>query len=86
METQLRKHQFLPEKHLGTLYQVPSAKRLWMKSGPALDRIGRQMPTFLASGAFMVEATKLVYPPKGKIETKKSVRPVGVLSPAAKPV
>ena len=86
LETQLRKHQFLPEKHLGTLYQVPSAKRLWMKSGPALDRIGRQMPTFLASGAFMVEATKLVYPPKGKIETKKSVRPVGVLSPAAKPV
>ncbi len=86
LETQLRKHQFLPERHLGALYQVPSAKRLWMKSAPALERIGRGMPSFIASGAFMVEATKLVYPPKGKVLPKRSVQPVGVLNPSAKPV
>ncbi|MEM9578670.1 MAG: methyltransferase domain-containing protein [Pseudomonadota bacterium] len=86
LETQLRKHQFLPERHLGALYQVPSAKRLWMKSGPALERIGRGMPTFIASGAFMVEATKLVYPPKGKVLPQRSVQAVGVLNPSAKPI
>jgi SAM-dependent methyltransferase len=86
LETQLHKHQFLPERHLGALYQVPSGKKLWMKSGPALERIGRRMPTFIASGAFMVEATKLVYPPKGKVLPNRAVKAVGVLNPAAKPV
>lgn len=86
LETQLRKHQFLPERHLGALYQMPSAKQIWMKSAPALERIGRRMPTFLAGGAFMVEATKLVYPPKGKVQDRRLPSSVGVLNPSAKPV
>ena len=86
LETQLRKHQFLPERHLGALYQVPSAKRVWMKSGAAFENIGKKVPTMMAGGAFMVEATKLVYPPKGKTEVKRLKSPVGVLNPTAKPV
>ncbi len=86
LETQLRKHQFLPERHLGTLYQMPSSKRIWMKSGPAFEKIGRRVPTIFAGGAFMVEATKLVYPPKGKTQTSRLKSPVGVLKPTAKPV
>ncbi|MEE4188129.1 MAG: methyltransferase domain-containing protein [Roseobacter sp.] len=86
LDTQLRKHQFLPERHLGALYQVPSSRKLWMKSGAALERMGRRMPTFLASGAFMVEATKLVYPPKGEVSRSRAVKQVGVLNPSAKPV
>ncbi len=86
LETQLRKHQFLPERHLGTLYQVPSGKRFWMKSGPAFERIGRRMPSFIASGVLMLEATKLVYPPKGNVQRYRSPRMVGVLNPSAKPV
>ena len=86
LETQLRKHQFLPERHVGALYQIPSAKRIWMKSGPAFENFGRRVPTMMAGGAFMVEATKLVYPPKGKVQTARHRRPVGVLEPSAKPV
>lgn len=86
LDAQLRKHQFLPERHLGALYQVPSTGRLWMKSGAALERMGRHVPTFLASGALMVEATKLVYPPKGEAARHRELQSVGVLSPSAKPV
>ncbi|TMM55476.1 methyltransferase domain-containing protein [Sulfitobacter sabulilitoris] len=86
LETQLRKHQFLPERHLGALYQIPSAKRIWMKSGPAFEKFGARMPTMMAGGAFMVEATKLVYPPKGKIEPARARRVVGVMKPQAKPI
>ncbi|MGB7243978.1 MAG: methyltransferase domain-containing protein [Sulfitobacter sp.] len=86
LETQLRKHQFLPERHLGALYQIPSAKRIWMKSGPMFEKFGRHMPTMMAGGAFMVEATKLVYPPKGKVERTVKRRTVGVLEPSAKPI
>jgi hypothetical protein len=65
LDTQLKKHQFLPERQLGALYQFPSHQRVWMKSAGLFERVGRHMPAILGGGAFMVEATKLVYPPKG---------------------
>ncbi|MEM8576855.1 MAG: methyltransferase domain-containing protein [Pseudomonadota bacterium] len=68
LETQLRKHQFLPERSAGALYQFPSAKRGWMKAGPLLERIGRGAPRLVAGGALLVEASKKVYPPKGTVE------------------
>ena len=85
LESQLKKHQFLPERHLSALHQFPSQKRIWMKSAPMFDRVGQVMPTVIAGGAFMVEATKLVYPPKGKVARSKARRAIGVLEPAAKP-
>ena len=88
LDMQLKKHQFLPERHVGALYQFPSQKRLWMKSAGAFEKVGRNVPTIMAGGAFMVEATKLVYPPKGKVQ--RSTRAIGVLegvrAPTAKPV
>lgn len=86
LEALLRKHQFLPERQLGALYQVPSGKPVWMKSGPAFERFGRRLPSLFAGGVFMVEATKLIYPPKGKVERKRAPRAVGVLGPTVKPV
>lgn len=86
LETQLRKHQFLPERHMGALYQFPSHRRVWMKSGKLFERMGRTMPAVLAGGAFVVEATKLVYPPKGKpmrAKGRKQALPQGVTSPVA---
>lgn len=83
LESQLKKHQFLPERQRGALFQLPSQKRLWMKSAGVFERIGRWMPTMLASGAFMVEATKLVYPPKGKV--KHTRRRISVLEGVAAP-
>jgi len=88
LETQLRTHQFLPERHVGALYQFPSGKRVWMKSAGMFEGVGRAMPGMIAGGAFMVEATKLVYPPKGKSSrARKRASVLGGLSdPVAKPV
>lgn len=83
LEAQLRRHQFLPERHMGALYQIPSAKRIWMKSGAVFERIGEHMPTMIAGGAVMVEASKLVYPPKGK--TVRTRRAIHVLEGLGKP-
>jgi hypothetical protein len=59
-----------------------------MKSSGMFERVGRHVPGVMAGGAFLVEATKLVYPPKGK--TKTARRSIGVLegvtAPTAKPV
>ncbi|AXI45348.1 hypothetical protein C1J03_04410 [Sulfitobacter sp. SK012] len=86
LDTQLRKHQFLPERHLGALYQFPSAKRVWMKSGPLFEQIGSKIPSIVAGGAFMVEATKLVYPPKGRVQRKPVRRVIGVLEGVPKAI
>ncbi len=84
LEAQLKKHQFLPERHLGALYQFPSHRRVWMKSARLFERVGRMMPGMMAGGAFVIEASKLVYPPKGKIErvpAKRKAVPQGVSAP-----
>ncbi|KEJ96654.1 methyltransferase domain-containing protein [Pseudosulfitobacter pseudonitzschiae] len=84
LETQLRKHQFLPERHVGALYQFPSGRRLWMKSAAMFEGIGRAMPGMIAGGAFMVEASKLVYPPKGT--PSRARKRVSVLEGLTEPV
>ncbi|MBB3993243.1 SAM-dependent methyltransferase [Sulfitobacter undariae] len=86
LDAQLRKHQFLPERHAGALYQFPSGQRMWMKAGGLFEKVGRNLPSIVAGGAFMVEATKLVYPPKGRVERKRSRSPIGVMEPHAEPV
>ncbi len=84
LETQLRKHQFLPERHLGALYQFPSGKRFWLKSARVFERVGQTLPTIAAGGALMVEASKLVYPPKGTVQRRRS--PISVLEGVPRPV
>ncbi len=86
LETQLKKHQFLPERHLGALYQFPSHRRLWMKSARVFEKIGWHMPAMIAGGAFLLEASKRVYPPKGKVQRAPERRAIPVLEGIAKPV
>ena len=90
LETQLKKHGFLPERHTSALYQPPTERRFWQKSGRLIERIGRSMPTELAGGVFMVEATKRVHPPRGTVERRAVRAPLNILDgmadPVAKPV
>jgi len=86
LETQLRKHQFLPERQMGALYQFPSHRRVWMKSARLFDRIGRNMPTVIASGALIVEASKRVWPPKGRVSRVPARQGLPVLEGLPKPV
>jgi SAM-dependent methyltransferase len=87
LEAELRRHQFVPERHLGALYQLPSSKRVWMKSAPIFERIGAQMPAMIASGAVLVEASKQVYPPKGTAVRHRRVIDVleGLGTPVVEP-
>ena len=86
LETQLKKHQFLPERHVGALYQFPSHRRVWMKSAGMFEKMGRMMPAVIAGGAFILEASKRVYPPKGKVQRAPERRAIPVLEGITKPV
>jgi SAM-dependent methyltransferase len=89
LETQLKRHGFVPERHVAALFQPPSDRRFWLKTGPFWERTGRRISSGLAGGVLLVEATKEVYArPKGRPERVR--RPMrileGITTPEAKPV
>jgi len=63
LETQLKRHHFLPESQRAALFQPPSHKRRWQKMGPFLERIGQATPISIAGGVLLVEASKRVHAP-----------------------
>ncbi|KUF09725.1 class I SAM-dependent methyltransferase [Pseudoponticoccus marisrubri] len=90
LEAQLKRHDFVPEAHVSVLYQPPSTRRFWMKTGPAWEKAGRAIPAVIAGGVMMVVATKRHPPrPRGVDEAARVLNPLEVLSPSpgkAKPV
>lgn len=90
LEGQLKGHGFIPERHLGALFQPPSQKRFWIRTGPAWERVGRRLPSSLAGGVIIVEATKHVYAPTRGGLTEAIKAPLealgGLAKPAPKPV
>ncbi|WP_417249420.1 class I SAM-dependent methyltransferase [Celeribacter sp.] len=91
LETQLKGAGFVPERHRAALYQPPSHKRFWLRSGPAWEKVGRSLSTVLASGVLMVEVSKRVYAQSGTGSPEAVRRPLRVLDglrpvPEAKPV
>lgn len=82
LEAQLKRHDFVPEAHVSVLYQPPSSRRFWMKTGPFWERMGRAIPAVMAGGVMMVVATKR-HPPsrRGVGETARVLNPLDVLAP-----
>ncbi|RBI72687.1 hypothetical protein DQW77_10065 [Roseovarius sp. TE539] len=88
LETQLKAHNFLPERHVTTLYQPPSQRRFWRKTAGMLEKVGGSLPVIAAGGVLMVEATKRVQAPGGPGLRETVRKPLDVLKPKpeAKPV
>ncbi|MEC7259553.1 MAG: methyltransferase domain-containing protein [Pseudomonadota bacterium] len=77
LESQLRKHHFLPERSGAALFQPPSTRRFWRRAAPLFERAGRYLPTMIAGGAILVEASKRVTPSSGdglRVRTRETAR------------
>lgn len=89
LETQLKRHGFVPERHLAALFQPPSPRGFWLRTGAFWERIGQQFSPRYAGGVLMVEATKQVYvrPPGVPEAVRRPLRVLeGIAQPEAKPV
>ena len=86
VESQLRKHHFAIERHMSVLYQMPSTRRFWLKSGPLMEKMGQRMPAILAGGVFVIEVSKHVHNQRGTKVQKEAAKPLGVLEGLTKPV
>lgn len=80
LEAQLLKHRFEPERQLSALFTPPSSRRFWLRMAPMLESLGLRLPTYLAGGVLIVEASKQLHAPH-RPGLKESVRtPLEVLS------
>ena len=88
LESQLKAHHFLPERHVTTLFQPPSDKRFWRKTAGMWERLGGRLSMVAAGGVLIVQASKRVHAPSGPGLRETVRKPLGVLSPRpeAKPV
>ncbi|MBV7410414.1 methyltransferase domain-containing protein [Maritimibacter sp. DP1N21-5] len=59
LETLLKAHGFAVERHTGALYQPPTHRRFWLKSGQMWERVGKGVPS-IVGGVIMVEVSKQV--------------------------
>lgn len=85
LEGALRQQNFFPERAISVLYQPPSQRRYWLKSGPFWERLGRTLPMILAGGVLMVEASKQVQAPIRPGLGAAVRKPLRVLEGMAKP-
>jgi SAM-dependent methyltransferase len=85
LEAQLKRHRFVPERALSTLYQPPSERRIWRRTARVLEAVGQHIPVFAAGGVLFVEATKQVAAPMRPGLPEVVRRPLRVLGPAPQP-
>lgn len=81
LETQLKRHNFMPERTTTALYQPPSHRRFWRKTGEMWERLGSSLSVVVAGGVIMVEASKRVHAPSGPGLKEAVRRPLKGLAP-----
>lgn len=85
LEAQLRRHEFVAERHLAALFQPPSEKRFWLRTGQIWEELGRKLSNGIAGGVLIVEATKQVAAPRKPGLPEAVKRPLRVLEGISKP-
>ena len=85
LEAQLRQFGFMPERNRATLYQPPSHKRFWRKTGRVWESMGKTLSPVVAGGVLMVEVSKRVHAPSGGLKAAVR-RPLQVLDGLGRPV
>lgn len=80
LEAQLKRAGFEVGRHAAALYQPPTERRFWLKTGPIWESLGRKVSGKYAGGVLFVEATKTV--PAAMRGTPATVRPP-ILVPVA---
>ncbi len=79
LESQIKLAGFVPEWHTVTLFQPPSHRRFWLRTGGMWERIGRSLSNRYAGGVLLLEASKRVFAPRGTPVREQERRPLSIL-------
>ena len=79
LESRLKWHGFLPEKHVTALYQPPWSGRFWLRMAAPLERVGQSIPSWRGGGVLILEVSKQVPRPQRPGLGQIISRPLGLL-------
>ncbi|MGB0904913.1 MAG: class I SAM-dependent methyltransferase, partial [Mangrovicoccus sp.] len=85
LEDQLKAHGFAPERHRVALFQPPSHKRFWLRTGRLWERVGQSLSRRYAGGVLLVEVSKQVFAPRGNAVKDVMRRPLQILDGLPQP-
>lgn len=85
LEAQLKRHDFVPERHAAALFSPPSGKQFWLKSADLMERMGGRLSSNQGGGVLLVEASKRVPAPLGPGLAERVRRPLRVLEGVPRP-
>lgn len=82
----LTAHKFTVERQSAALYMPPSQRRFWLRTGPAIEKLGQRLDARRLSGVLMIEVEKMVYitPQSGARASARD--PIRVLTGLGAPV
>lgn len=90
LESQLRKHGFVPGRQISALFSPPSHRASVVRSAQVFERFGAKLSWILPAGAVMVEVTKQVHAPTRPGLSEAVRKPLealeGITKPVGKPV
>ncbi|MCV6598522.1 MAG: class I SAM-dependent methyltransferase [Mangrovicoccus sp.] len=79
LDALLTAHGFQSERHAVALFQPPSHRRFWLKSGPLWERVGQKLSNRYAGGVLLLEASRQLFRPRGTPATETQRIPLRVL-------
>lgn len=85
LEAQLKRHDFLPERHAAALFAPPSHRAHWLRMSELMERMGAKLSSYYAGGVILIEVSKQVYAPTRPGLAERVRRPLRVLEGAPSP-
>jgi SAM-dependent methyltransferase len=85
LEAQMKRHDFMPERHAAALFAPPSQHRFWLRSADLVERLGATMSSYYAGGVILLEVSKRVYAPTRPGLAERVRQPLKVLEGAPAP-
>jgi SAM-dependent methyltransferase len=86
LEAQIKRHDFVPERHAAALFAPPSEQGFWMKSAELMERMGARVSSYYAGGVILLEVSKRVYAPTRPGLAERVRKPLRILEGVPKPV
>jgi len=86
LDVQLRKHNFVAERHKTALYVPPSSRRFWLRTAPMWERFGHRISPVMSGGVLMLEVSKQLHAPHRPGLRAAVRKPLKALEALPKPV
>jgi SAM-dependent methyltransferase len=85
LEAQMKRHNFMPERHAAALFAPPSHKRFWLRSADMMEKMGAKLSSYYAGGVILLEVSKRVHAPTRPGLAERVRQPLKILEGAPTP-